>query len=98
MAGLIIRTPDGRLRNAPLVKGLTSIGRSEENDIRLEDPSVAESAVHILRDGTTYRVESHGVTFLVNGRKRDEHVLAPDDRLCIGDCELLFDASLGEAP
>jgi len=96
MAGLIIRTPDGKLRSTRLVKPLTSIGRSEDNDIRLEHPSVAESAVHIHYDGTAYRVGSHGGTFQVNGKRRDEHVLAQDDQLRIGDCELLFDASLGE--
>src|SRR5262249_9564037 len=97
MAGLIIRTPDGKLRSTRLVKPLTSIGRSEDNDIRLEHPSVAESAVHIHYDGSAYRVGSHGGTFQVNGKRRDEHVLAQDDQLRIGDCELFFDASLGEA-
>jgi transcriptional regulator with GAF, ATPase, and Fis domain len=98
MAGLIIRTPDGKLRSARLVKALTSVGRSADNDIRLEDPSVADSAVHILYDGNAYRVGSHGGTFEVNGKKRDEHVLSQNDRLRIGDCELLFDQSLEEAP
>ena len=78
MAGLIIRTPDGKLRSTRLVKPLTSIGRSEDNDIRLEHPSVAESAVHIHYDGTAYRVGSHGGTFQVNGKRRADITIARD--------------------
>jgi transcriptional regulator with GAF, ATPase, and Fis domain len=94
MAGLVIRMPDGKVRNALLVKALTSIGRGADNDIPLEDPGVPDSAVHILFDGGTYRVGSHGGTFQVNGKKRDQHVLAPNDRIRVGDCELLFDESM----
>jgi len=94
MAGLIIRMPDGKVRNALLVKALTSIGRSADNDITLEDPGVPDSALHILFDGSTYRVGSHAGAFQVNGRKRDDHVLAQNDRLRLGDCELLFDTSM----
>ncbi len=94
MAGLIIRMPDGKVRHALLVKALTSIGRSADNDISLEDPGLPDSAVHILFDGNTYRVGSHGGPFQVNGRKRDEHVLAQNDRIRLGDCELLFDNSM----
>src|SRR6266851_1152224 len=94
MAGLIIRMPDGKVRHALLVKALTSIGRSADNDISLEDPGLPDSAVHILFDGKTYRVGSHGGPFQVNGRKRDEHVLAQNDRIRLGDCELLFDNSM----
>jgi transcriptional regulator with GAF, ATPase, and Fis domain len=96
MAGLIIRMPDGKVRSTPLVKALTSIGRSSENDISLEDPGVPDSAVHILFDGSSYKVGSHGGTFQVNGKKRDEHVLAQNDRIRLGDCELLFDKSIAE--
>src|SRR3982074_8957 len=94
MAGLVIRMPDGKVRNALLVKALTSIGRGADNDIPLEDPDVPDSAVHILFDGSTYRVGSHGGTFQVNGKKRDQHVLAQNDRIRVGDCELLFDESM----
>ena len=96
MAGLIIRMPNGKVRSTPLVKALTSIGRSSENDIHLEDPSVPDSAVHVFFDGTTYRVGSHGSKFQVNGKKRDEHVLAQNDRIRLGECELLFDNSIVE--
>src|SRR6266851_2549670 len=52
MAGLIIRMPDGKVRHALLVKALTSIGRSADNDISLEDPGLPDSAVHILFDNS----------------------------------------------
>jgi transcriptional regulator with GAF, ATPase, and Fis domain len=97
MAGLIIRTPDGKVRSEPLVKALTSIGRSAENDIPLDDPGVADTAVHILFDGSSFRVGSHSGTFQVNGKKREEHVLAQNDRIRLGDSELQFDRAMAEA-
>src|SRR5260370_27316231 len=94
MAGLIIRMPDGKVRHALLVKALTSIGRSADNDISLEDPGLPDSAVHILFDGNTYRVGSHDGSFHVNGRKRDAHVLSQNDRIRLGHCVLLFNTSM----
>jgi transcriptional regulator with GAF, ATPase, and Fis domain len=90
MASLTVRTPDGKVRSVPLHKRITSIGRSADNDVQVEDPSVPDSALHLLFDGTRYQLGSLGATFQVNGKKRDNHVLATDDVIRVGGTELVF--------
>jgi len=90
MANLSVRTPDGKTRTVPLHKRITSIGRGADNDVQLEDPSVPESALHVLFDGTRYQLGSLGATFQVNGKKRDNHVLASADVIRVGGTELVF--------
>ncbi len=90
MASLTVRTPDGKSRAVNLLKRITSIGRGADNDVQLEDPAVPETAIHIVFDGNKYRVGSHGVPFQVNGKKRDEHVLAANDVIRVGTTELAF--------
>ncbi|WNG37366.1 GAF domain-containing protein [Archangium violaceum] len=90
MASLTVRTPDGKVRTVPLHKRITSIGRSADNDVQLEDPSVPDSALHLLFDGTRYQLGSLGAIFQVNGKKRDNHVLASADVIRVGGTELVF--------
>ncbi len=90
MASLTVRTPDGKVRSVSLHKRITSIGRSADNDVQVEDPSVPDSALHLLFDGTRYQLGSLGATFQVNGKKRDNHVLATDDVIRVGGTELVF--------
>ncbi|MFE8598269.1 sigma 54-interacting transcriptional regulator [Archangium violaceum] len=90
MASLTVRSPEGKVRTVPLHKRITSIGRSADNDVQLEDPSVPDSALHVLFDGTRYQLGSLGASFQVNGKKRDNHVLASDDVIRVGATELVF--------
>ncbi|ATB34191.1 sigma 54-interacting transcriptional regulator [Melittangium boletus] len=90
MASLSIRTPDGKVRTVPLHKRITSIGRSADNDVALSDPSVPDSALHVLFDGTRYQLGSLGASFQVNGKKRDSAVLATSDVIRVGATELVF--------
>ncbi|WP_257446470.1 sigma 54-interacting transcriptional regulator [Archangium lipolyticum] len=90
MASLTVRTPDGKVRTVPLHKRITSIGRSADNDVQVEDPSVPDSALHLLFDGTRYQLGSLGASFQVNGKKRDNHVLATADIIRVGGTELVF--------
>ena len=96
MASLTVRSPDGRTRVVNLLKRLTSVGRGPDNDVPLDDPAAPESAFHILFDGSRYQVGTHGAAVQINGRKRDEHVLAAEDVIRIGDTELCF--ALGADP
>jgi transcriptional regulator with GAF, ATPase, and Fis domain len=90
MASLTVRNPDGRTRTVNLLKRLTSVGRGEDNDIRLEDPDAPESALHILFDGLRYQAGSQDAPFSVNGKKKDEHILTPDEVIRVGATELVF--------
>ncbi len=90
MPSLLVRTPDGQARTVPLHKRITSIGRSPDNDVQLEDPAVPDSALHLLFDGSRYQLGSLGAIFQVNGKKRDNHVLASEDVIRVGGTELVF--------
>ncbi|OJH36785.1 sigma 54-interacting transcriptional regulator [Cystobacter ferrugineus] len=101
MASLTIRLPQGKVRTVLLHKRITSIGRSADNDVTLEDPSVPDSALHVLFDGARYQLGSLGATFQVNGKKRDSAVLATSDVIRVGATELVFtreEAAPGPAP
>ncbi len=89
MASLTVRTPDGKIRTVNLLKRITSIGRSGDNDVQLEDTTVPDSALHIMFDGSRYQLG--GTTeFQVNGKKRDEHLLIANDVIKVGGSELTF--------
>ncbi|HZI12905.1 MAG TPA: sigma 54-interacting transcriptional regulator [Myxococcus sp.] len=90
MASLTVRSPDGKLRTVSLLKRITSIGRSPDNDVPLEDPGVPDSALHVTFDGSRYEVGSLGATFQVNGKKRDAHALSTGDVVRVGGTELTF--------
>ncbi len=92
MASLTVRTPDGKLRTVNLLKRITSIGRSGDNDIQLEDGAVPDSALHIMFDGSRYQLGGTA-QFHVNGKKRDEHTLIANDVINVGASELTFGAA-----
>jgi transcriptional regulator with GAF, ATPase, and Fis domain len=89
MASLTVRTPDGKIRTVNLLKRITSIGSSGENDVQLEDKAVPDSALHIMFDGNKYQLGGT-TSFQVNGKKRDEHVLIANDVIRVGGSELTF--------
>jgi transcriptional regulator with GAF, ATPase, and Fis domain len=78
------------VRSVNLLKRITSIGRSGDNDVKLDDPQVPDTAIHIVFDGARYSVGSMGAPFQVNGKKKDNHVLSADDVIRVGECELSF--------
>ena len=90
MASLTVRTPDGKLRTVHLVKRITTVGRGGDNDVQLEDPRVSEHAFSVAFDGQRYRVGALEASVYVNGKKKDEHALAAEDALKVGDSELTF--------
>lgn len=95
MASLTIKSPQGTSRSVNLLKRVTSIGRSGDNDIVLDDPGVPETAFAIIFDGTGYKAGGE-TSFLINGKKTDESALNANDIVKVGETELAF--SLGNAP
>jgi transcriptional regulator with GAF, ATPase, and Fis domain len=75
-----------------LYKKLTSIGRGEENDIVLPDPALDDSHAHVHFDGRDFYIGSidrHN-DLHVNGKRRKKHRLQHQDRVQIGDSEMVF--------
>ncbi len=85
MAQLILTTPDGREHRYPLEKRITSVGRSPQNDVPVDDPTLPETALHIHFDGRDFNAACHeGVEITVNGKRRVACRFAPGDRIRLG--------------
>jgi len=84
------------VRSVPLVKRITSVGRGAEVDVRLEDAGAPDHALTLLWDGRSYRAGSVGAPFLVDGKKRDAHVMKDGDVIRVSDTWIAL--SLSDAP
>jgi transcriptional regulator with GAF, ATPase, and Fis domain len=75
-----------------IYKKITSLGRSEEADITLPDPLLAESHAHVHFDGRDFNIATtdRDAELYVNGRKRNKHRLTHEDRIRLGMIELEF--------
>ena len=80
--------------------GAITIGRSEENDVIIEDQQVSRHHARVECARGVCAVEdlqSSNGTF-VNGERVRRAVLAPGDRLRIGDVEMTYRAPQGRTP
>ncbi len=96
MARLVLTSPGGAVRSVPLLKRITSVGRGAEVDVRLEDAGAPEHALTLLWDGRSYKAGSVGAPFLVDGKKRDAHVMRDGDVIRVADTWIAL--SLTDAP
>ena len=92
MATLKIQLPGKGTKVYRIHKKLTSLGRGEEADVALPDPSLSDSPAHIHFDGREFNLAAtdRDAEIFVNGRKRQKQKLAHDDRIRIGAVELEF--------
>ncbi len=89
MAFLVLTTPDGRERRFALARRITTVGRSPENDVPVDDPALPATALHIHFDGREYHAACHdGAEMAVNGRRRAATRLGPGDRIRVGATEI----------
>ena len=94
-ASLLSEADGGKAVNFRLT-ALTYIGRSEENQLRLNDPGVSRRHVLITAtpDGYALRdLGSQNGTY-VNGDRVDEGLLVDGDRITIGEINLIFRSGL----
>jgi transcriptional regulator with GAF, ATPase, and Fis domain len=92
MATLRMQIPGKGVKVYHIYKKITSLGRSEEADITLPDPLLAESHAHIHFDGRDFNIATtdRDAELFVNGRKRSKHRLTHEDRVRLGMAELEF--------
>jgi hypothetical protein len=69
------------------------IGRSRECDVVLDDPNISRRHAEVRRDGDGWAVVDLGSTngIKVNGRRVDDVLLQPGDRITLGLTELTFE-------
>ncbi|AKU90401.1 sigma-54-dependent Fis family transcriptional regulator [Vulgatibacter incomptus] len=96
MASLHLRLSDGTTRHVPLVKRLTTVGRSTDNDIVVGDAAVAPSALHLRLDGDDLHAVALDAAFLHNGKKRNEARLSGQDVITLGGTELRLGAAVAK--
>jgi hypothetical protein len=86
----LCRMPDGRV--FPLHRSPTTLGRSPDNDIILDDRRVSRHHAQLVADGGSlllHDLKSANGTW-VNGRRITEQQLVPGDLISFGGVELVF--------
>ena len=84
--------PEGRPKVFPVYKKITSIGRAGGNDVCIDRPEVAEHHCQIVFDGRDFNlseVDTDG-DLEINGKKKRRGKLFHNDRLTVGDVEIVF--------
>jgi transcriptional regulator with GAF, ATPase, and Fis domain len=89
LASVVIEAPDGTSLIFPLVKRLTSLGRSAENDIALAFSGMPDSALHFELAGSELRLVGHpGTDFSLNGKRRAEGRLQQGDQIALAGAKI----------
>ncbi|HTK10371.1 MAG TPA: FHA domain-containing protein [Ktedonobacteraceae bacterium] len=99
-AYLVIHTGNNLGKRVELWKESTTIGRSRECDIFIEDIAVHRKQASILRMPAGYVLrDDHGSgDSFVNGQSAQEQVLSNGDQLLFGHTTLIFYANEGTRP
>jgi transcriptional regulator with GAF, ATPase, and Fis domain len=101
MARLVIGPGSPAARVQTLAKEVTTIGRNESNVIVLDDPAVSRFHAHVERRGATYvlrDLNSAAGTYLTGRGRVEEAALEHNDRIRVGDTEIVFEHEAGASP
>jgi hypothetical protein len=101
MAKLVVLTQSMAGRSCDLASERTTIGRIEENNFQISEPSVSSRHCEILLRGNDVVVKDLGSTngTFINGEKiTEEGVLKPGQTLRLGNVELKLDTPGAPAP
>ncbi len=92
MAKLVLSRSGVLVREIPLTKETTIIGRRDDNDIALDDTSISGQHVQLVKADNKYIAEDLKSTngTVINSQKMDRKVLENDDVIVIGKHELRF--------
>ncbi|MDR0965072.1 MAG: GAF domain-containing protein, partial [Myxococcales bacterium] len=93
---LSLTMPDGSHRSLPIVRALTSVGRSIDNAIAIDHPSVPDCAFQIEREGSgalalTALVSAKTALPRLNGKPCERTRLRVGDRIELGDIALVLE-------
>lgn len=100
MATLHIMNGPTKGRQVEVTKPEIQLGRAEENDVVLNDPSVSSRHARITRTGQRYMFDDLGSTngSRLNGEPVNRTQLAPRDIIALGSIEILFDGEDVDVP
>lgn len=82
----------GRGQLFPIYKSVTSIGRAGGNDVTIDAPGVADYHAQIVFDGRDFSLDEVDpmAEIQVNGKRKRRARLSHNDKLLIGQAELVF--------
>lgn len=86
------RKKNGQKAVHPISKSITTIGSEQGNDIVIEDFGLASSHAQVVFDGRDFHIAEvdGGDRFVINGKRRRKARLIHDDRIGLGECEVVF--------
>lgn len=92
MARITINRDSFKVDEHELEQGTLSIGRHQDNDVHIDDPTVSSHHAKIVTVFESSYIEDLGSTngTFVNGKKTKTHTLHNGDLLTIGQYQLLF--------
>lgn len=94
MPSIFIKYCKGEPETMELKFGELTIGRNEDNDVRIKEPTVSGHHAKIYTFFNASYVEDQGSTngTKVNGKIIKKHTLHSGDVITVGKCELIFNA------
>src|SRR5690606_34602172 len=98
MPSLELRLPDGTTRSVQLIKRITTVGRSADNDVVIADPSVPASALHLQLQGDDWNEVALDAAFFFKRRKMKEARQRDSDTIGVGGAEPLLAQASPAAP
>jgi transcriptional regulator with GAF, ATPase, and Fis domain len=83
---------EGRPRVFGIYKRVTSIGSAGANDVAIESPGLSRHHAQVVFDGRDFSIApvDSGSTLHVNGKKKRKSKIFHNDKLTLGDVELVF--------
>jgi transcriptional regulator with GAF, ATPase, and Fis domain len=83
---------EGRPRVFGIYKRVTSIGQAGANDVSIDSGSLGAHHAQVVFDGRDFSVAAvdSGAALLVNGKKKKKSKIFHNDKLTLGDVELVF--------
>ncbi len=82
----------GRGQLYPIYKAVTSVGRAGACDVSIDAPGVAEYHAQVVFDGRDFSLDEVDpvAEIQINGKRKRRARLAHNDKLMLGDAELVF--------
>jgi transcriptional regulator with GAF, ATPase, and Fis domain len=92
MPSLKWMVPQGRPRVFGIYKRVTSIGQAVANDVAIDSASLEAHHAQVVFDGRDFAVAAvdPGAVLLVNGKKKKKSKIFHNDKLTLGDVDLVF--------
>jgi pSer/pThr/pTyr-binding forkhead associated (FHA) protein len=92
MAKFVIRLGVGVVGEYSLLKPVVTIGRKDDNDLRVDNLSVSNHHARVVKDGDRFAIEDVGSTngTYVHNRRIKRHRLSDGDEIRLGKYTLVF--------